>query len=160
MLNKISVILIFMCSVSCNQTKKQIKKLNLKEFESSFILSNDNDSIAIDIESLDSHLFDYDSDPIYIIRPNKPVASVELSTIKKSIKFGEPFEEKIEQVASTYLNDIDRNIISENIDNNDFINNYFAQRIPKYHEMISDTISEIVEEYTIDEELPQSSTQL
>jgi len=97
MLNKISVILIFMCSVSCNQTKKQIKKLNLKEFESSFILSNDNDSIAIDIESLDSHLFDYDSDPIYIIRPNKPVASVELSTIKKSIKFGEPFEEKIEQ---------------------------------------------------------------
>jgi len=81
---------------------------------------------------------------------------------KEDVKdlFDELFEEKIEQVASTYLNDIDRNIISENIDNNDFINNYFAQRIPKYHEMISDTISEIVEEYTIDEELPQSSTQL
>jgi adenylosuccinate synthase len=61
--------------------------------------------------------------------------------------FNEFFDEKIEKIADTYLNEIDKNIMSENIDDEIFINNYLAQRIPKYYEMITDTVVEIMKAY-------------
>ena len=67
--------------------------------------------------------------------------------------FEDIFDEKIEQATTLYLNDIDKNIMAENSNDEKFIDDYLAQRIPKYYEIIADTVTEIIEEYTKDEKI-------
>lgn len=66
--------------------------------------------------------------------------------------FYDIFDDKIEKVAATALTDVDKNLLAEKMDDETFVDNYLAQRIPHYYDMVTETVAEIMTEYMSDDD--------
>lgn len=90
----------------------------------------------------------------YIVQSIKNVDPDNIEVTREDVEdlFYDLFDEKIETASAWVLNDVDKNLLAEKIDDEAFVDNYLAQRIPHYYDLVTETVAEIMTAYMSDEE--------
>ena len=90
----------------------------------------------------------------YILQSIKNIDPTNTEVTREDVEdlFYDLFDEKIEIASEWVLNDVDNNLLAEKIDDEAFVDNYLAQRIPHYYDLVTETVAEIMNEYMSDDD--------